>query len=566
MEARTVDKFRQSFQVVRERLSDLKPAHKVLIGSGLVILLMGMFIVAQYSGKGSETYVDVDASVLSQARAQLISRGIDAVQQGSGFLVPRSQATDAFAVVSELSQNGAGATSFLGLIKDQPWYANRHQNKQQYYAALAGVLGEVIGRWSYVQKAEVFLTPPEESAGGLGRRVGKPTASIAVTPSELTLSPEQVEGLAMFLAGTVNGLEPPDVTVINARTGQSMHARNAEDRANGAYMELQSKVDAYWRAKVEDNLRHIPGVIVQINASVDASRERSNDVSYKKEGEGTVSPLVSETESKTESTEATSGGVPGVQPNAGASINAGSSMPSTNSQSETKAQFDPRTGVRETTREDPKGYARKINATVKVPESYYQRIWKLRNAEATDPPDAAAIKAIETDEITKITAEVRALIDTVAASADDGTVSSVGTVVVNTYTDLDPLAGINPAASAETSVLGLPGKLVSMPWGSVGLALLAALSLFMMFRLVRSSSASRELPSAEELLGIPPTLSTSIDELIGEADESEPAIDAVELDDEELRSRTIMQQIGDLVSRDAADATRVVNRWITSED
>ncbi|MCC6908931.1 MAG: hypothetical protein IT430_13390 [Phycisphaerales bacterium] len=561
-----MDRFRQSFEFVRGRLADLKPLHKVLVGSGLLVFLMAMFIVAQYAGKSSMELVEVSPDSRDAVLTRFAAQGITATPAGNDFLVPRRQQMDALAIVGEVDKSAAGSSVLLGLIKEQPWYANRHQNKQQYYAALNQVLSDIIGRWTYVQKAEVILTPPEEGPGAIGRRASKPTASVSITPVGTGLTTEQVEGIAMFVSGSVAGLEPEGVTVINSRTGNPMRTPDENDRSNGAYMELQTRIDSYWRAKIEDNLRHIPGVIVQVNATVDASRERSNDVSYKKEGEGSVTPITLETESKTQSTEASSGGVAGVQPNTGQGISLSNSATPSNTTSESTSEFAPQTGVRETTREDPKGYARKINATVKIPRSYFQRIWEKRNPDATSPPNDAALKPIETDEIAKISQEVNVLIDTEATNAIDGSQSYIGTVVVNSYTDLQPIAALAPESNADAGFLGMPGDFVNLPWGSMGMALLAGLSLFMMFRLVRSTTSARDLPSAEELVGIPPSLTPSIDELIGEADESDPAIDAVELDDEELRTRTIMQQIGELVSHDATDATRVVNRWISSEE
>lgn len=561
-----MDKFRKAFESVRSRLTDLKPVHKVLVGSGLVILLMGMFIVTQYAGRADLVPISVDLADHEAVRARLTAAGIRFVPAGTDLLVPANQQVEAISAVSQTGNGSAGASALLKLIQGQPWYANRHQNRQQYYAALSEVLTDVISGWSYVKSASVFISAPEERAGGLARPAGKPTAAVAVVPADASFTAAQVEGIARFLSGTVPGLEPGNVTVHNASTGQPMRTRNEEDLAASAYMELQARVDGYWRTKIEDNLRHIPAVIVQVNAQVDASRERISDLTYKKEGEGSISPLVSETESKTNTSEASVGGNAGIQPNTGAGLSASSGPSNSTSMTESTSTFDPQTGRRETLREDPKGYARKINATVKIPRSFFERVWRMRNPDATDAPDAAALAALETEEIAKITQEVKALIDTEATSAVDGSSAFVGTVVVNTYTDLDPPPDPSREAQAGSGFFGLPSEFVQLPWSSLGLALLAGASLFFMFRLVRSSSSSRDLPSAAELVGIPPSLSTSIDDLIGEADESDPAIDAVELDDEELRTRTIMQQLGELVSRDPSDATRVVNRWISSEE
>lgn len=561
-----MDKVRKAIDTVRSRLSDLKPVHKVLLGSGLVILVLVMVIVSQYSGQSRTVAFSVPLSDHETVRTRLAAAGVRFTTAGSDFLVPAGQQWEAMSILSQPGTGTSGAAVLLDLIKDQPWYANRHQNRQQYYAALNRVLSDVISGWSYVKSATVFLTAPEERAGGLGRAAGKPAASVAIVPIDVNFTPAQVEGIAMFLSGAVPGLEPGNVTVLNANTGQPMRTRNEQDMASSAYMDLQARVDSYWRTKIEDNLRHIPAVIVQVNAQVDASRERINDLTYKKDGEGSISPLTSETETRTSSTDASTGGAAGVQPNTGAGLTSSGTPSNSSTSTETSAQFDPKAGRRETVREDPKGYARKINATVKIPRSFFQRVWRLRNPDATEGPDDAALTALEAEEVTKITAEVKALIDTEAANSVDGATSFVGTVVVNTYTDLDPPPDPAREAQAGSGFFGLPGEFVRLPWSSMGLALLAAMSLFMMFRLVRHAASNRELPSAAELVGIPPSLSTSIDELIGEADESDPAIDAVELDDEELRTRTIMQQLNDLVGRDPADATRVVNRWVSSEE
>jgi flagellar biosynthesis/type III secretory pathway M-ring protein FliF/YscJ len=87
-----------------------------------------------------------------------------------------------------------------------------------------------------------------------------------------------------------------------------------------------------------------------------------------------------------------------------------------------------------------------------------------------------------------------------------------------------------------------------------------------MFRLARSSSQKRELPTPEELVGLPPSLMKSVDELVGEADEATSAIDALELDDEELRTRSIVEQVGEMVNANPDEASRLVSRWIAAQE
>lgn len=563
MEAQRVERIRQSVDLIRSQVAKLKPIHKVLVGSGVVIIFMAMFLVAQYAGGTNMVPIDVPLEMRDVVEQEFRARNIKFTPAGSDFLVPLDRQWDALSVVTQNSSGQAGGTALLDQIKEQAWYANRHQNRQQYIAALNGVLSNVISRWSFVKSADVFLTPPEERASAIGTPRSRATASVSIVPASGQLTPEQVSGISKFLAGTIPNLSPEDVTVLNADTGQPMRAQSSAEMGSSAYMELQKRVDAYWLEKIEHNLSHIPGVIVQVNARVDVTHEATTELTYKKEGEGTINPITRESEESTESSEPTVGGAPGVQPNTGAGIQNASAESAGIKTSKTESEFEAMAGRTETMRTDPKGYATRINATVKMPRSYYERIWRVKNADATDGPDDAALQTIETDEIDKVRNEVLALIDTVASAGDGGATAPLpGTVVVNTYTDLVPPAGMGPAAAGS---LQLPGKFATLPWKSAGLAILSVVSLFLMVRLARNGSSGESLPSAAELVGIPPSLSSSVEDLVGQADESAPAIDAVEIDSDELRTRSIVEQIDDMVKTDSTEARRLVSRWIASQ-
>jgi len=159
---------------------------------------------------------------------------------------------------------------------------------------------------------------------------------------------------------------------------------------------------------------------------------------------------------------------------------------------------------------------------------------------------------------------VLALIDTEAnASSPDAQPATPGTVVVNTYTDLGPMLSPD-LPETQTGGLSMPGTLVGIPWKSGALALLSVVSLFMMVRLARSTTKRGDLPSAAELVGIPPNLSTASGELVGQADESDAAIDALEMSNDDLRARSIVDQIGEMVTNDSTEARRLLSRWVSS--
>ena len=569
-----MERYRQILEFVRARLGGLKPVHKMLIGSGVVIALMALFIVAQYAGQTRTVTIPVSPDAQAAIIRAMQEQGIDAHPEGPAVRVPMSDQETAMRLAAE--HNGLSAASsaaLVDLIQKQPWYANRHQNLQNYHAALGQYLGGLIGQWKTIQRADVIISPPGDRATAIGQPRGKPTASVIVFPRAGDLGPDQVEGIAMFVSGAVQGMDPADVNVVDGRTGRALRTQTPDELAGHTYMDLKAKTEAYWEQKIAATLRHIPGVIVAVNAQLDVARETSSDLMYLPENRGSLNAVSSETTTTTETVDRATGGNPGIQPNTGAGIVSGGTAGSGSKSEETNTTFELRPGTKETTRVDPKGYARKVNATVKIPRSYLVRVWQGRNpTQAATTPDDAALAPIESEEVAKIADEVKVLIDTVASSAGDAAdLAQVaqGEVVVNTYFDFGTVAlGVaSPQqAGAGSGFLSVPVRFLGVSWQSVGIMALAGASLFMMFRLVRGAGHQRKaLPTAEELVGLPPTLVGSFDDIIGEADESEPAMDAVELDEGDLRSQNLAQQVNDMVNANPDDAARLISRWIQSE-
>jgi flagellar biosynthesis/type III secretory pathway M-ring protein FliF/YscJ len=71
-----------------------------------------------------------------------------------------------------------------------------------------------------------------------------------------------------------------------------------------------------------------------------------------------------------------------------------------------------------------------------------------------------------------------------------------------------------------------------------------------------------KLPTAEELVGVPPALAGESD-VIGEAVEADSVLQGIELSDDEMKSRKMMEQVEDMVKEKPEDAARLLGRWIT---
>jgi len=94
---------------------------------------------------------------------------------------------------------------------------------------------------------------------------------------------------------------------------------------------------------------------------------------------------------------------------------------------------------------------------------------------------------------------------------------------------------------------------------------LAVLSMGLMVSMVRKSGRKVEIPSAQELVGIPPALHSTGD-LIGEAEEGDAPLEGIEVSEETVQKDKMLEQVGKLVQEDAPSAARILNRWIQVEE
>jgi hypothetical protein len=214
---------------------------------------------------------------------------------------------------------------------------------------------------------------------------------------------------------------------------------------------------------------------------------------------------------------------------------------------------------------DGKGYPLQINASIGVPRSYFVRLFQEREGKPDAQPDAATIDMLVQTETEKIKNHVTPLIDTGAMEG-----ATAGTVNVSIIPDFamavlpgSPTTGPgNGSAGAESIGGSLVGDgLVKY----VSLGGLAILSLTMMFMMVRKASVREALPTAQELVGIPPALAAADGDLVGEADEASPALEGVELNDDAIRRSQMLDQITDMITKTPDDAANLLRRWMKAE-
>ena len=574
LEATQVEQLRQARANIAKYLGQLTVTHKLLVGCLVVIMVMVLFLVTQYAGSTAMRELLPGAPAEAQQRAVEFLRTSGAphrVGTNGAVLVPEDRHPAIFAQMAQAGGLPDDKTIlFHNLVENQPWTLSRDQQRQVSNIALQNELARWLKEFDGISKAIVLIDVPEMV--GIGGPNRKPTASVTVWPSYGSqLDQKMVDAVANFVAGSRAGLEASNVRIIDGSTGTQRSATNTDNLIPMTYREYQAAFESDLKRKIESLILHIPGAYAAVTAQVDVTRQSVQTERYLPKDEGTVSLPSRDSTRESEDSRETRAAEPGLRSNVTSDMMTGGSSGGTRStQNEAETDFETRFGKRVEQVVDPRGMPTYLAATVLIPESYVVGILRKEAARAA----GAGGNAVEptADEINQRFERERAAIEesiaphlTVSRALPDGQTSQARGEVKVSMIPVEGPAGIGAGATAGLmggglSLGGLGGSLVD----KVVLGALAVVALAMMLMMVRKAGKRTELPTAEELVGIPPTLQTNSN-LVGEAEEGDSPMAGIELDDNQLRASKLLEQVGDMVQTNPADAAKLVGRWLTKE-
>ncbi|MDX2114373.1 MAG: flagellar M-ring protein FliF C-terminal domain-containing protein [Planctomycetota bacterium] len=561
-----MEPLRRAMTQVWAVVSKMTPTQKLLIGAVAVILVMTLFLVQLYTGRPSMVALMPGASGEQQQAAvrYIQAAGFEyETREGQIYVPVGSQRV----ILAQMAENNAmpgdSRILFDNLINKQSWTMSQRQNQQLEVIAVQNELSAIISRMSGVKSASVILNIPEKRS--LGQPSAEPSASATIFPTR-PLTSDTVDSIAHLVAGS-RGLDPKNVRVIDASTNRQYRARDEDNMTASTYLEFVAAVESRKQSQIHEMLAaYIPGVIVTVHAQVDVTRRRTETKSVLPEGKGSASLLAAETTTTREDRSASSGGEPGPRSNTREDITGlGGAAPPASKEATSDSQFNTEFGREVRVVEDPRGNPTKINAVVNIPRSYFAEVWRTRqpaanaanaapNAPAAEPTDND-LQPIVDAETARIKREVELQIDTSA-----GAETTRGEVQVSMVPLTIPTAS---AAPQSASMLGIPTGTLAVDGlvRTVGLGALAVVALGMVVMTAMRASKREPLPTAAELVGVPPALEGDAD-LIGEAGEADSALQGLELSEDELRTQKVSEQVAEMVKEKPQDAARLVGRWI----
>ncbi len=392
-----------------------------------------------------------------------------------------------------------------------------------------------------VRSASVLVSLPREQ--GFGTTHVAPSASVSIwMDGSQRVSDNMVDSIARLVAGSVAEMSPQSVSVTDANYGRTRTIKDEDEVLPGEMLEYVQHRENLYQKKISNMLSYIPGVMVAVNVRVsDVSKEQAVEYGYTD-----TEPLTHEESEDTVRRRSENGGAPGAESNAGATIAGGGGATIEEQTSHTATDYGEKPLVSQTHITRSGHTVQQVNVSINVPRKFFVQIYKANNPKAKEPTDQD-LQSVVNQQLQYIQDQVQPVV----LAENQG--------VVRAHMVPDETLVSSMANNAPTSGAGM---LQMADWlQPVSVGVLALASLVFMLSMVRKATKKEELPSVDELAGVPAALEAD-DELYGDVDDTEAAMAGVELNEDEIKSRKITEQLNEMVKENPAEAGQLLGRWV----
>lgn len=545
---------------ISQQLRTLGLSQRIAIGLLVVVLLGGMYQMMQWASRPEWTPLldqALSAEQIQQMQGQLAVAGVEMKVEGDRVLI-RGDDDDRHRVQAMLAQSGAMPTDtslgYQAIVKDTNAFMSNERRSWIQDRGLETELSSVLSNFDGIQKARVFIDRPQKRT--FGKKEDGTRASVNLVAGGTAMDQKRIDAIAHFVAGAVRGLAVADVKI----TDGQQHYRPADPNNTipTDLLEKQRAEEDHYTRKLYDQFQNIQGLVVNVHAKL---RDTGVQITNKELGQPVPRK---ESEKSEESLSGSAATGPGVRPNQGNSISDGGSGSSlTKTETDTDLSGDRDEKLTHETRLP--GFLERLTASISVPASYLNGLYREQQGLDADAAVTHEQKElIAKVELNHIRESVKTLLD-----IDDAQVA------VSWHYDI-PMAAAGGEAAGASSVAGLDYLALAKQYGPhAGLGFLALFSLFVVFRIAkkaqaavglvgtsagdaRGSSRLQEEEADLEMLGSGPMP-------VGQAAGMQGALVGHEVDEGVVKTRQIVEQIGELVKEDADSAAGILNGWLQEQ-
>ncbi|MCO6432424.1 MAG: flagellar M-ring protein FliF [Deltaproteobacteria bacterium] len=295
-------------------------AQKILFPLLFIGSISGIVLVSQWASRPDYAvlYSDLKPADAGAVIEALKTQKVKYEVRGAGDTIAVSPPELVHELRIALASEGVPKGGVVGLeiFDNLNLGATNFVEKRNFQRAIQGELERTIASIEAVTAARVHITIPEKSV--FSKKGDMPTASVMLRLRPgAELGPKQIKGISNLVAGSVEGLQAENVTIIDV-LGNLLTSQDEEGEdsltAEATRLQYQREVERGYAQQIEHMLAKVLGagkVTARVSASMDFSMNEREEESYDPGGQ------VMRSERSIEEGVGTTqrGGVPGVVAN-----------------------------------------------------------------------------------------------------------------------------------------------------------------------------------------------------------------------------------------------------------
>lgn len=518
----------------KDLVAGFTPGQRGVIIVVTLALLLGAIALTRWASSPTwaPLYGNLEGSDANAIVEQLNSTGVKyrLADGGSTVLVPQNQVYDLRVSLSGKGLPAGGSDSGYSLLDKQGITATDFQQNVAYRRALEGELSKTLQAIEGVKTAVVHLAMPKKDV--FASEQDKTTASVLLAlQAGKTLDRAEVRSVTSLVAGSVEGLDPKDVTVTDS-TGKLLSSPTDASGSSDVAVEAAEHTAAFEQrtaAKVQEMLDQVLGTgrsVVRVNATLNYDDTERTSERYTQ-----PSPTAAPLSEATETEEYTGSG-------AGTGGPLGRELP------------EPATGANGnggTYNKEKRTVNNSIDKVVEHTNTAPGSVERLTVAVVLDQGTAAGVT----------TQQVQALVANAAGiDTERGDTVQVDRMAFDTSAAAQAQAEL---AKAEAAAKRAEYLNIAKQVGLVVLVLLILLIAWRRRRRTTVDATASDLPEFPEPLMLPGTAQAAIEA---------PAADSVDIpglpsaDEIAIARQRMRDQVAELVDNQPEDVARVIQGWL----
>jgi flagellar biosynthesis/type III secretory pathway M-ring protein FliF/YscJ len=430
-------------------------------------------------------------------------------------------------------------------------------NNRTWNNALQEELTRWISNFPGVESAGVIVGNGERQGLGTPKTPSSATVNLRMK-SGAVLSSAELMAVVDVVLGAVPGMDRANIHVTDGHRSYRVPTSNTPMPED--LMEFKKAKEDSYSQKLLALFDYVGDIKIAVNVEPDMStREREVQTFDPK---GTVVKARSETSHEMTSTEGSGAeGQPGVPPNTGmTTAETGSGRKQSTTSTDTTTDNVVGMGSMKERISLPAGTEiKELTASLSLPRSYLVHLFQRMNHDPKADPDDDKLQPVITSELKRTQVLAK---NAIGAKADDQ-------VKVDWFDDTMAVRSL-PGAAPQGGGGGLPIMVAQYARQGV-LAVVALMALGMMLMMVRKAVPAADGGAGPGFFfgGKGKRGKSEIDRLdagddvFGEANQGEAVLTGIELDDDTLQSRKMVDEVSTMIKENPENAAALVKRWMT---